>query len=186
MRALPASARALRAGSVLGALCAAGCGAPDTAEMPADPSLDDAEVVLAGFDSIRVRMIDGTGEVTGDDGSVTVRAGLTDWRLLDDIDGDGVLDGLAVAWSSGGGSGTFMELVHFALIRQGRASGRWVWHGAVPLGDRVRVRAMTRTDAVVELHVTEHGPDDPLCCPTAEAVRLFEMREGVLRPTDGG
>ena len=185
MRALPAAARALRAGSVLGALCAAGCGAPDTSDMPADPSLDEAEVVLAGFDSIRVRMIAGTGEVAGDDGSVRVRAGLTDWRLLDDVDGDGALDALVVVWSSGGGSGTFMELVHFALVRQGRESGRWVWRGAVPLGDRVRIRAMTRTDAAVELHVTEHGPDDPLCCPTVEAVRVFEMHEGVLRPAVG-
>ena len=85
------------------------------------PRLDDADLVIPGFDSLRVHLVDGAGEVIGPDGVPVVRAGLTEWRLVDDLDGDGRTDAVVVGWSSGGGSGTFVELVHFVLDDDGVA-----------------------------------------------------------------
>jgi hypothetical protein len=138
------------------------------------------EVVLPGFDSVRVRLAEGAGEAMGSEGVRVARAALTEWRVVDDLDGDGRTDALVVGWSSGGGSGTFVELVHFVLRDRRGAPSAWEWQGSLPLGDRVRVRAMTMTDGVVELHLTEHGPDDPMCCPTREAVRSYRVVDGRL------
>ncbi len=151
------------------------------------PWLEDAELVLPGFDSLVVPLAQGIGSILEDDGVLRVRASLTDWRALGDLDGDGVEDAVVVVWSSGGGSGTFMEVAHFRLEpERGETVAHWAWSGSVMLGDRVRVRALAVTDGYVELHVTQHGPDDPMCCPTVETVRGFDVRDGELAERGAG
>lgn len=134
------------------------------------PDLADAGVRLPAFDSVEVQMAAGEGALTAADGTVTVRAGLTDWRGVQDLDGDGDLEAVAVVWSSGGGTGLFMDLAAFDLNRNG-----WVWRGSVPLGDRTRVRVFALDGDVVLLHMTEHGPDDPSCCPSVATERRFRL-----------
>jgi hypothetical protein len=164
------------------AVASVACSPPAPEEQP---ELESAALVLPGFDSISVPLVDGEGTLRDEEGTLRVRAALTDWRVEEDLDGDGVLDAVVVAWSSGGGSGTFMEVVHFRLEEDTPRTARWTWSGSAALGDRVRIRAMALTDGLVELHVTEHGPDDPMCCPTVETIRAFEVRDGTLVPAAG-
>lgn len=166
---------------LLACVFAAACSAPEAGELP---SPDGAEIVLPEFDSLRVRLVEGAGEVFGPDGVLVARVGLTEWQMIDDLDGDGRTDAVIAGWSSGGGSGTFVELMHFILGDDDSSDVVWVWRGSVPLGDRVRIRAMTVTGRRIELHLTEHGADDPLCCPTVDVVRGFEVTDGVLRAAD--
>jgi hypothetical protein len=114
---------------------------------------------------------------------VVARGGITDWVIEGDPDGDESTEALAVAWVSGGGSGTFREL---ALFESTPGSAAWQWQRAVALGDRVRVRAMTLDDHTAELHLTEHGPDDAMCCPTEQVVRRFRVTPGGTEAADQG
>lgn len=169
--------RTLHASAVGSVLLAAACGDAD----PGFPLLESAEVVLPTLDSATVVLLDGTGELRDAEGRVVAEAGLTDWRAVGDFDQDGAGDALVVVWSSGGGSGTFMELALFALEPGGWMSDDvWRWRASAPLGDRVRVRALAVDRERVEVHVTRHGPEDPSCCPTHEAVLRFRVAGGVM------
>ena len=156
-------------------LCACGEAAPP-------PSLQDAQIVFTGFDSVTMELRRGEGEAVEGD-MVVARGGITDWVIEGDPDGDESTEALAVAWVSGGGGGTFMELALFELTP---GSGAWRWQGAVALGDRVRVRAMTLDDDTAELHLTEHGPDDAMCCPTERVVRRFRVTPSGIEAVDQG
>lgn len=172
--------RPARAALLVSVLTAVAC-APS-----APPDLKSAEVVIPMLDSMRVSLENGEAEVY-EDGSLVWRAGLTDWVLPVDADADGDEDALAVTFDTGAGSGVFYSLTLFTLDGAGwRSPGAWTWRSSVGLGDRVRVRAATVDRAAVELHLTEHGPDDPLCCPTLETVRRWRIDPDALRlePTD--
>ncbi len=148
-------------------------------EPPEAPPLESAELVVPAFDSAVVGLEEGRGEVT-EGGSVVWTVGLTDWVLRYDVDEDGDEDAVVVTYGSGGGSGMFYELTLFSFDRDGpRDAGRWTWQATSPLGDRVRMRAATLDGSTVELHLTEHGPDDPQCCPTVETTRRWRVEEGV-------
>jgi heat shock protein HslJ len=102
-------------------------------------------------------------------------------RLTDKVafGGPGGDTAAIVVQSSLGGSGTFYEL---ALLSR-RAEG-WVNTDTVLLGDRVRVRAVAIEESVVTVDLLTHGPGEPLCCPTAETRRRFEIRGGRLAAAD--
>jgi hypothetical protein len=151
------------------------------AEPTPPPRVGDVDVVLPGFDSLRVRLVDGSGEVRGSDDVVVARVGLTDFRVVDDLDGDGLTDAVVIGWSSGGGSGTFIELMHFVAHGDRVSDVVWTWAGSVLLGDRVRVRALAATGDRIEVHTTEHGENDPLCCPTVDVLRVYGVSDGILR-----
>lgn len=176
--------RPLRAaGMCAGLIAIVGCTARDVEQ----PRLESAEVVLPGFDSAVIRLVEGTGELRDASGTMIVEAGLTDWRAVGDLDGDGSTEAIVVLWSSGGGSGTFMDLALFALESGGWMSdGAWRWQASLPLGDRVRVRALTVDGETVEVHVTRHGPDDPMCCPTDQAVLRFRASGGRVEALETG
>jgi hypothetical protein len=143
------------------------------------PVLESAEVVLPARDSATVLLLDGTGAVRDASGTRVVEAGLTDWRAVGDFGQDGASEAIDVVWSSGGGSVTSMELALFALEHGGWMSDDvWRWRASAPLGDRVRVRALTGDREIVEVHLTRHGPGDLSCCPTHEAVLCFVVTGG--------
>jgi hypothetical protein len=155
----------------LAVLATSACG---EAEPVPPPTLADATLVFAGFDSLSVDLTGGQGEVR--EGEVVVaRAGLTDWVVLGDPDGNGTPEAVAVVWVSGGGSGTFFELALMELSEDVDGAPAWSWRGSTLLGDRIRVRALTLDEATVELHITDHGPDDGMCCPTHKTVRRFRV-----------
>jgi hypothetical protein len=43
------------------------------------------------------------------------------------------------------------------------------------LGDRVKVKSITIEDSIILVHMTSHGPDDPLCCPTMDVTRAYVL-----------
>jgi hypothetical protein len=157
--------------AALAAVATAACG---EAEPAPPPTLADATLVFAGFDSLSVDLSEGQGEVR--EGEVVVaRAGLTDWVVQGDLDGNGTPEAVAVVWVSDGGSGTFFELALLELSKDADGVPDWSWRGSALLGDRIRVRALTLDEAMVELHVTDHGPEDGMCCPTHKTVRRFRV-----------
>jgi len=84
-----------------------------------------------------------------------------------------------VVQSSLGGSGTFYEL---ALLSR-RAEG-WINTDTVLLGDRVKARAVAIEGGVVTVDLLTHAPGEPLCCPSVETRRRFEIRDGRLAAVD--
>lgn len=174
VRSLGATARRAMCASAL--VAASACFGPP----PEPPPLESAELVLPGFDSARVVLEDGSAEIV-EDGAVVWSAGLSEWIVRHDVDGDGDEDVLAVTFGTGGGSGVFYDLTLFTLERSGaRDAGRWLWRSSSALGDRVRVRALTLGGSTVELLLIEHGPDDPQCCPSVTVTRSWRIEDGAV------
>jgi heat shock protein HslJ len=88
--------------------------------------------------------------------------------------------GAVVLVVSTGGSGTFYEL---ALLRPG-AQG-WSNTDTALLGDRVKVHSVLILNDQVVVAMTDHGPGDPLCCPTHEKTKRFAVRNDRLVPDAG-
>ncbi len=108
------------------------------------------------------------------------RIGLVDgFALPVDIDNNGSLETVRLAWRSGGGSGTFDHLV----IATADADGGTVYRYAAALGDRVRVRATQIVDATIVVDTLEVGPGDGYCCPGQKYRRSFALRDGALTET---
>ena len=149
------------------------------------PSLAQATIVLAGFDSLEVDLMEGRGEARSGE-ALIIQAGLTDWVLSGDPDGDGDPGAIGVVWASGGGSGTFYELALFELREDSGGTPSWLWRGSTSLGDRIRLRALTLDRDVVEVHLTDHGPDDAMCCPTRESMRRFRVTAAGFEREDVG
>jgi hypothetical protein len=159
-------------------LAAAGCGDDTPAPLP---ELADATYVFPAFDSLSVQMVDGEGTVERE-GVTLLRAGVTDWVLHDDIDEDGSPEAIVVVWSSGGGSGTYYDVALLEVADDVDGKPHWMWRGSSALGDRVRVRALTLAGDVLGVHLTRHGPDDEMCCPTEEVE--LQLRVGDRRFTE--
>jgi hypothetical protein len=83
---------------------------------------------------------------------------------------------VAVLISSGGGSGTFYDLV--LLVR---GPDGWKHSDTTRLGDRVKVHAVSFAGPEVAVDMTEQGPDDPLCCPTLRRTRRYLVQGGRLK-----
>jgi dienelactone hydrolase len=87
-----------------------------------------------------------------------------------DVDGDGDKDAGIVIVSQTSGTGVFCDLV---LVRNidGLASPGL----GSPLGDRVKVESLRIGDGEIRVQLIQHGPDDPMCCPTERATRRFVL-----------
>ena len=88
-----------------------------------------------------------------------------DIMAVGDLDGDGSDEAVAVLAYDAGGSGVFMYL---AVVSDPGGNPRNM--ATFSLGDRVRVTAVDILAGKVVAELIEHGPDDPMCCPT-QAVR---------------
>ena len=169
----------------------------------------DSELLLVSGDEVLARFAKGTAEaVPTDPGSMTYRskvlpsgtvtlshgeyrepaapgsasehiAMLMDKRAFGSIQGSEI--GAVVLVISLGGSGTFSEL---ALLSHG-AKG-WENTDTVLLGDRVKVHGVGIESDHVVVRMTTHGPQDPLCCPTLEVTKRFEVRENRFVPDTEG
>jgi hypothetical protein len=99
---------------------------------------------------------------------------------LSDKRAKGVVDGretaAAVLVSSGGGSGTFYDLVLLVRGPEG-----WKHTDTALLGDRVKVHSVTLAGREVAVDLTEQGPDDPMCCPTHRRTKRYLVQDGRLK-----
>ncbi len=72
--------------------------------------------------------------------------------------------------TSGGGSGTFFELYAVDV------TAKTIAH--VALGDRIRLDGLSiSTAGQVAVAMTAQAPGDPLCCPTAQQTRFYELQK---------
>jgi len=97
--------------------------------------------------------------------------------VLSDKGASGIVDGretaAAVLTTSGGGSGTFFDLV--LLVR--RPAG-WKHTDTAFLGDRVKVHSIMLAGKDIIVDLIEQGPGDPMCCPTLRRTKRYRVQDG--------
>ena len=73
--------------------------------------------------------------------------------------------------SDPGGSGTFYDLA--VVVSQ---NGQSVNVATTFLGDRIQINALSIANNQIEVDLTQAGPDDPLCCPSQQVIKTFELQ----------
>ena len=96
-----------------------------------------------------------------------------------DITGNGVDEAVVLLATNMGGSGVFF---HLAVVRNHGGAPEHI--GMIPLGDRVKVESLDVVDGTIVANLTEHGPGDPMCCPTRAVHREWELQDGKLTELD--
>lgn len=91
------------------------------------------------------------------------------------LDGDDVDEAVVVLAHTAGGSGVFMYL---AVVRDNRGNPENI--ATVRLGDRVKVLAVEIDEGEIVAELVEHGPNDPMCCPTSKVRRGWLLQDNEL------
>ena len=114
------------------------------------------------------------------DSSTELVVTLSDKMAFGDLNGDGEKDAAVILIINPGGSGTFRYLA--AVINQNGAPN----HVASQLlGDRVKVKSLSIKSGEITVKMITHGPSDPLCCPTLEAIQDYQLQGDKLVFTPG-
>jgi len=92
-----------------------------------------------------------------------------------DLNGDDIDEAVVVLAHSAGGSGVFMYL---ATVRDNGGKPENI--ATVRLGDRVKVLAVRIDDGRIVADLVQHGPNDPMCCPTSKVRRAWLLQDGEL------
>jgi uncharacterized membrane protein len=96
-----------------------------------------------------------------------------DIEATGDLTGDGNDEAVVLLAHDAGGSGVFMYL---AVMSDPAGSPRNI--ATFSLGDRARVTAIDVVDGGIAAELLEHGPDDPMCCPTKVVHREWRLPHG--------
>ena len=137
----------------------------------ATPALTEAALQNASYDGIlESPVILSDGRFEGEPftlGSATrpVVTLVPGVMAVGDLGGDASEEAVVALAHNAGGSGVFMYL---AVMRDDR--GEPVNTATISLGDRARVTALSIAEGHLLADLVEHGPNDPMCCPT-QAVR---------------
>jgi uncharacterized membrane protein len=99
--------------------------------------------------------------------------------VVGDVAGDEADDAIVMLATNTGGSGVFF---HLAVVRNLDGTPQHI--GMVPLGDRVKVQSLEVIDGRIVADLVEHGPGDPMCCPTAAVHREWALQDGKLEELD--
>lgn len=123
-----------------------------------------------------IQLIDGKYTETYEDDSETVLSiKLTEFIAIGDLDGNGINDGAAILMEEPGGSGTFYYL---HAINNG---GFYIYSIASTfLSDRVKIEDIKIEDGKIYIDMVVHKEDDPMCCPTEEVTKIFELKDSYL------
>jgi hypothetical protein len=92
-----------------------------------------------------------------------------------DLNGDGVDDAAVILIESSGGSGNFRYLA--AVINE---DGIPVNVATQFVGDREQVQAISIEGNEITVDMVAHGPDDPMCCPTQEVTKVYQLQDNQL------
>ncbi|MCB0167399.1 MAG: YbaY family lipoprotein [Anaerolineae bacterium] len=77
-----------------------------------------------------------------------------------------------------GGSGTFYDLA--VVVNQ---NGQAVNLDVFSLGDRVQINSVKIEENEILVDMVTHGPDDPMCCPTQQVIKGFNLKVDALMET---
>ena len=94
---------------------------------------------------------------------------------MGDLIGDANDEAVVVLAHNSAGSGVFMYLAAVQGTRRGPEN-----IATVMLGDRVKVIGVEISDRKVTSQLVEHGPKDPMCCPTSNIRREWLLRGNEL------
>lgn len=123
-----------------------------------------------------VQLRDGLFEAEAAPGSASkILVRLADIAAFGEIDGAGGTDAAVVLVSSGGGSGTFVEL---GAVLNDAGTARPV--ATTLLGDRVLVREVRVGERTVIVRMRARGATDPLTLRTREITRTYALEDGKL------
>jgi len=100
---------------------------------------------------------------------------LSDNIAFGDLNNDGVKDAAVILITSGGGSGSFRELI--AVLNRSGSPRQVASHS---LGDRTDIKSISIRSGVIFVDLIRHGPNDPMCCPTVREVKKFKLNAGKL------
>ena len=92
-----------------------------------------------------------------------------------DLNGDGQAEAVVLLAESSGGSGTF---VYLAVVAN--QDGQPVNVATTLLGDRVQVNSMQIENNQLVVDMVQAGPDDPMCCPSQQVIKTYELQGGQL------
>lgn len=124
----------------------------------------------------KVTLVNGRFEAaTGAGTTQKITVALAEQIASGDLNGDGRLDAAVILATNTGGTGVFKDL-HVVLNREGQA----VDVAAMPLGDRVQIKALTIQDDMIVVDMITHGPKDALCCPTVQVVQTYRLQGEAL------
>ena len=119
----------------------------------------------------KARLTDGTFFEPYEPGSASgVRIILSEHVAFGDLNGDDIADAAVVLIADPGGSGTFRHVA--AVVNEG---GQPRHVASAFLGDRVKIESLTIEAGQIVAQLVSHGPDDPLCCPTQQVRRAFQL-----------
>jgi heat shock protein HslJ len=84
----------------------------------------------------------------------------------------------AVLVTDPGGSGTFYDL-HVVVSQDGAP----VDAASTSLGDRVQINSISIQGDQIVVDMVQAGPDDPMCCPSQQVVKTYELQGDQLVET---
>jgi len=145
---------------------------------PTTVALGMLEYSLSAFEGARVKLSNGRFEASPETPPEEVLVAVSELHPLTgigDLDHDGSPDAVVVLFSSGGGSGTFFELVAVLNTAQGLQP-----LPGVALGDRVDLRRLEVHGGAISVEFLMAGPNDPMCCPSQQARRTYKVEAGRL------
>jgi len=96
-----------------------------------------------------------------------------------DVTGNGLDEAVVMLATNTGASGVFF---HLAVVRNQGGAPQHI--GMIPLGDRVKVNSLEVVDGTIVVNLVEHGPGDPMCCPTLAVHREWKLQGGELTELD--
>jgi heat shock protein HslJ/LysM repeat protein len=88
-----------------------------------------------------------------------------------DVPGDDQNDAAVLLAENSGGSGTFVYLA--VVVNQ---DGQPVNVATILLGDRAQVQSMKIENKQIAVNLIQHGPDDPMCCPSQQVIKTFALQ----------
>lgn len=124
-----------------------------------------------------VTLKDGKYEVEAAPGSASkIQVEMTEHVAYGELDGQPAA--AVILWSSGGGSGVFFD-VHVVMLQDGEP----VDVASAPIEDRAKINSIKIEGNKIIIDMVGHGPDEPMCCPTQQQVRTYELKDANLEQT---
>jgi len=158
-------------------------GANGSAGTSTVPTVSDLRTATFGpFDGVMVHLTGGKWQGDPYVGGGAERPAVTlveAHYAAGDLDGDGVDEAVVPLLYTSGGTGGFRYLAVASRTPTGVRQ-----RALTELGDRIQIRSLTIDAGRIRLETVEHGPEDPMCCPTLAAVHELRLDGGQLRPIE--